>query len=103
MGGYLLGFALEPLLGLVRPPPRESRLPRVDHLWVEGMYSCEVVYFRLHGRGDGPAAAGRVFQVFDQRIIVLLPAVEILMAEEAGDVVGAAGLRLVHETGSCEL
>lgn len=59
-----------------------------------------VVFNRRHNR---PPACWRVLQVFLDRIVALLPAVERLVAEKTHDIVRVIRVRLVEEPGPSKL
>lgn len=100
---HLLRLALPRPLSIVRPLPRKRRLSRLHHTRLGGMSRCVSLIFSFDGRGDGPAAVGRMRQMFLQRIVALLPAVHRFVAKIAHAVVGVLGPWLEEEAGAGEL
>ena len=100
---YLFCLALEPLLRLVRPPSRKGCFPRLDHAGIERMNFPKVAKLGFDCRHHRPSTTGRMLQVLLERLIILLPPIKRLVAQETYNVVGAAGKRLKEESGFREL
>lgn len=100
---YLFGLAFPRLLRVIRPLPGKSRLPRLDHARVERVHLGQVPELLLDGSNNSPAAVGHVLEVFDQRIVVLFPAIQMLVAQEADDIVRVRRCGLEDEAGSGKL
>lgn len=103
LSSYLLGLALPRLLRVVRPVTTKRRLPRIDNARIKRMHLRVVSMLRLDGGNDRPATVGHMFQVFGQRVVVLFPPIEMLVAQETDHIVGARGRWLEDESGLSEL
>lgn len=100
---HLFRLALETFLCLVRPPPGKGRLPRVEHTLVKRVHAGVLGNLGLDGHCYCPPAVGRMPQVLHQRTVLLFPAIEALVAQEANHIVGVVWERPEHESGLCEL
>ncbi len=100
---YLLDLALPSFLPLVRPFICERCFSRFNHPRARRVFLAQVTVLLLNRRNNSPATVRRVFQMFCQRIIILLPSIQSSVTEKTDNIVGVRWLWKVEETCFSEL
>jgi len=102
---HLFGLALPSLATFMRPAMVECGFPRVHKSFAHGVFAWRLAAGQRASDGgiDRPSTVWGVPKVFSVRVIAGFPAIEVRMADKAGDVVKAVGRRLVIEASLSKL
>jgi hypothetical protein len=96
---YLFNLAFPALFGFMRPFICKCSLSGLDHPNARRIFFAQIPTLLLNCRNNSPAATRRMFQMFDQRIIIFLPSIQRLVAEKAGNIVRIDLCRVEEEPG----
>jgi len=101
----LFGLALPALAAFVRPAVVERRFPRANESFAHRVLAqLFAASQRPRNAGvDCPSTMRSVAKVLDKRVVARLPAIEVRIADETGDIVGVVGRRLVGKASLGEL